>query len=364
MFVSIIIPCYNQAEFIEETLLSVFNQEHTQWECLLIDDGSKDTTVEKVIAAFSEHPQVQIFTKPNGGKASALNYGIARSGGAYVVCIDADTQLAPDAVSMMMKNFLAPVTLKQVGAVAGTVKVGNEVNILTRWQSIEYIIGQNFDRKAFAQVNAITVVPGAIGAFNKQILLDAGGFTTDTLAEDCDLTIRILKDGYMVVNESDAYAYTEAPETVKQFMKQRFRWSFGVMQVFWKHKDLLFNTKHKALGLIAMPDILLFKYIIPVFTPIADILMFIGLLTGNAEKIGSYYILFILVDALTAGIAFAFAQEKPWKLIWLIPQRLIYRWLMLVVLFRSFRKAIKGELQLWGVLKRTGNMKDIETASF
>ena len=128
------------------------------------------------------------------------------------------------------------------------------------------------------------------------------------------------------------------------------------MQVFWKHKDLLFNTHYKVLGLIAMPDILLFKFIIPLFTPIADLFMLIGLLTGNAEKIGKYYLVFILVDAVIAAIAFAFTKENPWKLIWLIPQRLIYRWLMMVVLFRSIKKAIKGELQHWGILKRTGNM--------
>ena len=176
--------------------------------------------------------------------------------------------------------------------------------------------------------------------------------------------MRILKQGYIVKNCAEAIAYTEAPETLSALLKQRFRWSFGVMQVFWKHKDLLFNTKHRSLGLIAMPDILLFKYLIPLFTPIADFLMLIGLLTGNANKIGFYYLVFILVDAATAAIAFAFAKEKPWKLVWLIPQRLIYRWLMLVVLFRSFRKAIKGELQHWGVLKRTGNMKNIEVVDY
>jgi peptidoglycan-N-acetylglucosamine deacetylase len=362
--VSIIVPAYNEEVNAVNSIHNLLKCNYPLFEIVIVDDGSIDATAEKLMTVFHEHPQVRIFTKPNGGKASALNFGIAHANANYVICIDADTQLAPDAVSMLMKNFLTPVSGKQVGAVAGTVKVGNEINILTRWQSIEYIVGQNFDRKAFAHVNAITVVPGAIGAFNKQILLDAGGFTTDTLAEDCDLTIRILKEGFIVANEPDAIAYTEAPETVKQFMKQRFRWSFGVMQVFWKHKDLLFNTKHKALGLIAMPDILLFKYIIPLFTPIADVLMFIGLLTGNAEKIGKYYMLFILVDAFTAGIAFAFAKERPWKLIWLIPQRLIYRWLMLIVLFRSFRKAIKGELQHWGVLKRTGNMKNFETVGY
>lgn len=362
--VSIIVPAYNEEVNVVRSIHNLLKCNYPSFEIIFVDDGSKDATCEKVEEAFAGHPQIKIFTKPNGGKASALNFGVAHSTADYLVCIDADTQLAPDAVSMLVKNFLIPSTESKVGAVAGTVKVGNEVNILTRWQSIEYIIGQNFDRKAFAHINAITVVPGAIGAFNKQVLLDAGGFTTDTLAEDCDLTIRILKAGYIVANEPLAIAYTEAPETVKQFMKQRFRWSFGVMQVFWKHKDLLFNTKHRSLGLIAMPDILLFKYLIPLFTPIADFLMLIGLLTGNANKIGFYYLIFILVDAAIAAIAFAFAKEKPWKLVWLIPQRLIYRWLMLVVLFRSFRKAIKGELQHWGVLKRTGNMKNIEVVDY
>jgi peptidoglycan-N-acetylglucosamine deacetylase len=262
-------------------------------------------------------------------------------------------------VRRLMENFFVPENEneKPIGAVAGIVKVGNEVNVLTRWQSIEYITSQNFDRKGFAYANAITVVPGAIGAFKKQAIVDAGGFTTDTLAEDCDLTIRILRAGYTVANEPRAIAYTEAPESVKQFMKQRYRWSFGVMQTFYKHRDLMLNVNHKSLGFIAMPDILLFKYIVPFFTPLADILMIFGLFTDNAAQIGFYYIVFTIVDAAIAALSFLFDKENPLKLIWLIPQRIIYRWLMMVVLFRSFKRAIKGELQHWGVLKRTGNVK-------
>ena len=202
-------------------------------------------------------------------------------------------------------------------------------------------------------------MPGAIGAFRKEALQKSGGFTTDTLAEDCDLTMRILKEGYIVTEETKAIALTEAPETVKQFMKQRFRWSFGVMQTFWKHRELLFNSTYKSLGWIALPDMLLFKYIIPFFSPFADFFMIVGLLTGNAEKILKYYIAFVIVDASIAAFAFMFEKEKPSKLLWLIPQRLVYRWLMLVVLFQSFLRAIKGELQNWGVLKRTGNVKDV-----
>ncbi|HVZ24462.1 MAG TPA: glycosyltransferase family 2 protein, partial [Sediminibacterium sp.] len=277
---------------------------------------------------------------------------------ALLVCIDADTKLLPNAVSMLVRHFSNP----RIGAVAGIVKVGNEVNILTRWQSIEYTTSQNFDRKGFAFVNAITVVPGAIGAFRKEAIQVSGGFTSDTLAEDCDLTIRILRAGYLIENEPAAIALTEAPETLPMFFKQRFRWTFGVMQTFWKHKDSLFTKRYHSLGLIAMPDLLLFKYIIPFFSPIGDLLMILGLFTENRTKIFGYYLVFLLVDALIAGLAFAFEKEKAWKLIWLVPQRLIYRWLMMVVLFRSYRRAIKGELQHWGVLKRTGNVREIGLA--
>ncbi|MEO7531795.1 MAG: glycosyltransferase, partial [Sediminibacterium sp.] len=353
--VSIIVPAFNEEINAVSSLENLLRCDYPHFDIIFIDDGSTDNTYKKVFTAFEFHPKVKVFTKPNGGKSSALNYGIEQTNAAFVVCIDADTKLLPDAVSELMKNFAN----ENVAAVAGMVKVGNEVNWLTKWQSIEYTISQNFDRKGFAWPNAITVVPGAIGAFRKEVVIAAGGFTTDTLAEDCDITIRILRAGYIVANEPKAFAYTEAPETVKQFFKQRRRWTFGVMQTFWKHKDALFNKSNKGLGWIALPDILLFKYIIPFFSPIGDVLMILGLFSENRGKIGLYYLVFLLFDAMIAGVAFFFEKEKPWKLIWLIPQRLIYRWLMLIVLFRSYKRAIKGELQHWGVLKRTGNVKDV-----
>jgi cellulose synthase/poly-beta-1,6-N-acetylglucosamine synthase-like glycosyltransferase/spore germination protein YaaH/peptidoglycan/xylan/chitin deacetylase (PgdA/CDA1 family) len=353
--VSIIVPAFNEEVNAVSSLENLLRCDYPNFDIIFVDDGSADATYRKVQAAFEFHPKVKVFTKPNGGKASALNFGIERTDAAFVVCIDADTKLMPDAVSKLMHHF----GNEEVGAVAGSVKVGNEVNWLTKWQSIEYTVSQNFDRRGFAYKNAITVVPGAIGAFRKEALAEAGGFTTDTLAEDCDITIRILRAGYIVANEPQAFAYTEAPETLKQFFKQRHRWTFGVMQTFWKHKDALFASRYKGLGMIALPDILLFKYIIPFFSPIGDVLMVLGLLTENRGKIAGYYVVFLLFDALIAGIAFAFEKERPWKLFWLIPQRLVYRWLMLTVLFRSYKRAIKGELQLWDVLKRTGNVKDI-----
>lgn len=356
--VSIIVPAYNEEVNAVSSLQNLLKIDYPNFEIIFVDDGSKDETYEKVSYVFGNHPKVKVFTKANGGKASALNFGIAKSKAAYVVCIDADTKLRYDAVSQLMKHFLNDHQHK-IGAVAGNVKVGNEVNALTKWQAIEYISGQNFDRRAFANVNAITVVPGAIGGFRKEAIENAGGFTTDTLAEDCDLTIRIIRAGYLVTNETNSLAFTEAPEKTKQFIKQRFRWSFGVLQTFWKHKDTLFNSKYKWLGWLAMPNIILFQYIIPAFIPLADVFMVLGLITGNASKIIPYYILFMLFDAAVSFIAFRMEKEKISRLIWLIPQRLIYRWLMWYIMFKAIRKAIKGELQYWGVLKRTGRVKEV-----
>ena len=361
--VSIIVPAYNEEVNAVSSVHNLLNADYPNFEIIFVDDGSKDDTYAKVNKAFAQYPKVRVFTKPNGGKASALNFGIQQSAAEFVICIDADTKLLPDAVSKLMMHFNSSTTSKgwewAIGAVAGNVKVGNKVNLLTRWQAIEYVSSQNFDRKAFAHVNAITVVPGAIGAFRKKVIEEAGGFTTDTLAEDCDLTIRILRAGYIVQNESKAIAMTEAPETLKMFFKQRFRWSFGVMQTFWKNRDVLFNWKYKSLGWIAMPNILIFQYIIPSIIPLADFFMIVGLATGNAAKIGWYYLIFMLVDVAVALLAYSFEKEKKSALIWLIPQRLVWRWLMWLVLFRAFRRAIKGELQNWGVLKRTGNVKEI-----
>ena len=354
--VSIIVPAYNEEVNVVSSLQNLLNQTYPNYNIVFVDDGSLDTTYEKVRQAFSENEKIKICTKSNGGKASALNYGMHQTDAEYVMCIDADTKLLPDAMEKMMQHFFKD--KENVGAVAGNVKVGNRVNLLTKWQSIEYVTSQNFDRMAFANVNAITVVPGAIGAFKKEAIQNAGGFTTDTLAEDCDLTIRILRAGYTIDNENDAIALTEVPENTKQFVKQRTRWTFGVMQTFWKQRDMLFNSEFKNVGWIALPNILLFQFIIPIFSPIADVLMIIGLFSGNAEKIGKYYLIFMLVDASISFAAFIFEKEKIKSLLWIIPQRFAYRWIMYLVMFKSLRKAVKGELQHWGVLKRSGNVQN------
>lgn len=374
--VTIIVPAYNEEINAVRTVESLLNQDYANLQVVFIDDGSKDNTFLKVSNAFKHLPSVKVYTKQNGGKASALNTGIEKADGEFVVCIDADTQLKQDAVSQLMKKFDTSGGVKKhggnnllngsVGAVAGNVKVGNEVNMITRWQSIEYITSQNFDRRAFDLLNCITVVPGAIGAFRKEAIVAAGGFTSDTLAEDCDLTMRMHRLGYLVRNCSEAVSYTEAPETLRQFMKQRFRWSFGVMQCFWKHRDAVFNPRYKNFGMVAMPNILIFQMILPFLAPLADLFLLfsliaagLGIIPASIGHIIFYYLIFTLVDVAGAALAFAFEKEDYKKLVWMLPQRLIYRQLMYYIIIKSFNTALKGELQGWGVLKRTGNVQQV-----
>lgn len=376
-FVSIIIPAYNEEITAVQTINSLLKTDYPNFELIFIDDGSKDKTFEIINHAFGNHPQVKVYRKENGGKASALNFGITKANAEFIICIDADTQLKTDAVTELMRYFYSP----KIAAVAGTVKVGNANNIITKWQSIEYITSQNMDRRAFDLLNTITVVPGAIGAFRKEVVLAVGAFTIDTLAEDCDLTMRILRAGYKVKNCDKAIAYTEAPETVSMLLKQRFRWSFGVMQSFWKNRKTLLNKKYGYFGMVGMPNILIYQIILPLFSPLADLFMLISLISGlfslsainNLTLTGFsgilslhngfgqvlfYYLVFIVVDLIFAAIAFKMEKEKYTNLLYILPQRFFWRQLMYLVLFRSFRKALKGELELWGTLKRTGNVKE------
>lgn len=351
--VSIIVPAYNEEVNIVSSVNNLLKTTYPDFEIVFVNDGSKDRTFEVAREAFGENPRVRLYDKENGGKASALNYGIEHSTGEIMVCIDADTQLQADAISYLIPHFAD----ENVAAVSGNVKVGNEVNLLTRWQAIEYITSQNFDRRAFDLLNSITVVPGANGAFRKTALEEVGLYTTDTLAEDCDLTIRLLRKGYRVVNDPKAIAYTEAPETVNMFLRQRFRWNYGIMQCFWKHKDALFKMKHQWLGWAALPNLLFFQLLLPIIAPLADLITIIGLLMGNGSSLLWYYVLFLSVEMLSAAVAFSFEGESKKRLIWLIPQRFYYRQIMYYVAIKSLNKAIRGGVMHWGVLHRTGNVK-------
>jgi cellulose synthase/poly-beta-1,6-N-acetylglucosamine synthase-like glycosyltransferase/spore germination protein YaaH/peptidoglycan/xylan/chitin deacetylase (PgdA/CDA1 family) len=358
--VSVIVPAYNEEVNILKTVEHLLLLTYHHLEILIIDDGSKDNTYKNLLEQYGGHQKVKIYTKANGGKADALNYGILHCTGDLLFCIDADTFIEASAVEKMVSYFRA----ERVAAVAGNVKVGNTLNMLTNWQSIEYTTSQNFDRLAFDVLNAIMVVPGAIGMFDRKKVLAVGAFTTDTLAEDCDLTLRLLNAGYSVKTCSNAYAFTEAPEKLEEFMKQRKRWSFGIMQSFWKHRKLLFSFKKPNMGWVVLPNMLLFQMFLPVFNPLVDLTLIFSLVFGKTAVVLGLYLAYMIIDMLIAVIAYTYEGEKM-KLktfLYMVPQRIIYRQLYFVILVNSYLKILKGELQYWGILKRTGNIATKITA--
>ena len=368
--VSVVIPAWNEARVIGRTVSSVLAQSYPNFEVVVVDDGSTDDTAQEAMSA-SDDPRVRVIRKLNGGKAAAINHGMTHANGTVIVVIDADTLLAPDAI----RHLVRPLADKRVGAVAGNAKVGNRVNLVTRWQAVEYVTSQNLDRRAFVMLNCITVVPGAIGAWRKEAVLEAGGFRTDTLAEDQDLTLTLLRRGHRVALADQAVALTEAPETFEGLLKQRFRWSFGTLQCAWKHRAAVGRRSAGALGLVALPNIWLFQLLFPLLAPAADIalLLTLGRLLVESPALGAHvawthaepvmllYVLFLAVDTITALIGVAFEPGEKLSQALLVPlQRIAYRQVLYVALCKAMRAALKGWAPGWGKLERTGRVQAAE----
>ena len=362
--VSVIVPAYNEGKVILRTIESLLAQEYTgEIEIVVVDDGSSDRTYQTALQAYGTHPRVRIYRKENGGKSSALNFGLTKAHHDIVIGLDADTIFATDTVAELVQPLADPT----VGAVAGNAKVGNRVNLVTRWQALEYVTSQNLDRRAFSLLNGITVVPGAVGAWRRSLIQEVGGFQNDTLAEDQDLTLRIRRTGSSIAYADGAIGYTEAPDSLRTLARQRFRWSFGTLQCAWKHRDTLLRGKYGSLGWIALPNVWLFQLLLPALSPLAD-LMFLWSLVSIAqtrythgatyaltslEKVLTYYALFLLVDWLGAVVGFLMEPDEDYALTWLIfIQRFVYRQLMYWVVVRSFMAALHGRVVGWGKLER------------
>ena len=353
-FVSIVIAAYNEEKVINKTIKSILQSDYKNIEIIVVDDGSKDNTSGVIKEEFASDMRIKVIIKENGGKSSAINRGFKESKGDIIVALDADTIMAKDAISLLIRHFAD----KNIAAVSGNVKVGNVHNLLTLWQHVEYVTGFNLERRAFAELNCITVVPGAIGAWRKQAIDKLGYFKDDTLAEDTDITLSLLEEGYKIAYEEKAYAYTEAPDDLKSFVKQRFRWSYGTLQCLWKHKRSVFNKKYKTLGFVGLPNMWLFQYIFQVISPIADIYFVIGLFGPEKIKVLIYYSVFFVMDYISTYFAFKLEKENAKPLLWLWLQRIIYRQVMIFVIIKSIISAFKGVSVGWNKLQRLGNVNE------
>jgi cellulose synthase/poly-beta-1,6-N-acetylglucosamine synthase-like glycosyltransferase/peptidoglycan/xylan/chitin deacetylase (PgdA/CDA1 family)/spore germination protein YaaH len=367
--IAVIVPAFNEEKVIVQTVRSLLRSVGVPGlHILVVDDGSTDQTSARVAEEFAGEPHVVLYQRPNGGKSAALNFGLTQTDADIVVALDADTVFTSTTIASLVRHFSDP----RVGAVAGNAKVGNRVNLLTKWQALEYITSQNLDRRAFDLLGCITVVPGSVGAWRRQLVLDAGGFSAATLAEDADLTMTILRTGYKVIYDDEAIAYTEAPETVRAFVRQRHRWMFGTFQAAWKHRDALFRWRYRGLGFVALPNIFLFQVLFPLISPVIDLMM-VGSLASAAYgfwmhpadyspddlwQVAFYYALFLAADVLAACLAFALERRESPRLLWLlIWQRFVYRQLMYYIGIRSVLDSLRGGPVGWGKLERRASVK-------
>jgi peptidoglycan/xylan/chitin deacetylase (PgdA/CDA1 family)/spore germination protein YaaH/GT2 family glycosyltransferase len=365
--VSVIIPAWNEERVIADSVTRVLASDYPALQVIVADDGSKDGTSAVVRAAFADDPRVTLLTLVNGGKAAALNRALRDATGEIVIALDADTQFEPLTIRRLARWFADPA----IGAVAGDARVGNRVNLVTRWQAVEYITAQNLERRALAGFEAMTVVPGAVGAWRRAALDAVGGYPEDTLAEDQDLTIAIQRAGWRVTYDPRAVAWTEAPESFKALAKQRYRWAFGTLQCLWKHRGVLRSRNPSGLALVGLPQAWLFQIAFAAISPLIDLALLLSIVgtsmrvaqhgwaqtAGDVSQMGVYWLVFTAIDVLCGWIAYRLDGHRvryPAHL--LVAQRLVYRQIMYWVVLRAIGSAIGGFVVGWGKLERSGRV--------
>jgi cellulose synthase/poly-beta-1,6-N-acetylglucosamine synthase-like glycosyltransferase/peptidoglycan/xylan/chitin deacetylase (PgdA/CDA1 family) len=346
--VSVVVPAHNEEAGIVAALGSFAGSGYPELEVIVVDDGSTDHTAE--LAAGTGDPNVVVITQANTGKPGALNAGVARASHDLIVTVDGDTVFQSDTIRHLVQPFADP----KVGAVSGNTKVGNRKGLLGRWQHIEYVMGFNLDRRMYDVLDCMPTVPGAVGAFRRQALEDAGGFSDDTLAEDTDITMAVNRAGWRVSYEERAVAWTEAPASLGDLWRQRYRWSYGTFQAMWKHRGAVRHRDQRHLGWRGLPYLALFQVLLPALAPVVDLFGVWGLLFLPRVPVLRFWLAFNLLAFGLALLAFRLDRE-PLDPLWSLPlQQFVYRQLMYLVVLQSLVAAVVGTRLRWHKPARSG----------
>jgi cellulose synthase/poly-beta-1,6-N-acetylglucosamine synthase-like glycosyltransferase len=350
--ITIVVPAYNEEVGIERSVRSLAASEYPDFEVVIVDDGSTDRTAE--IVSGLDLDVVRLVRQDNAGKAAALNTGIEVSDSEVVVMVDGDTIFEPGT----LRTLVQPLADPEVAAVSGNTKVGNRRSLLGRWQHIEYVMGFNLDRRMYEVLQCTPTVPGAAGAFRRDVLAELGGVPSDTLAEDTDLTLAIGRAGHRVVYAENARAWTEAPSTLSALWRQRYRWSFGTMQAVFKHRGAVVSRdrRQRRIGHRALPYMLMFQIVLPALAPLIDLFALYGLLFTGAARTLVIWGAFNLVQLAIAAYGFRLDRERMSPL-WALPlQQFVYRQLMYLVIIESSVSALQGVRSGWRHVPRTGDV--------
>lgn len=350
--VDIIVPAYNEGKVLIRTVRSLLSSDYENIRIVIVDDGSTDSTWEIAQSLARTHPRVAALHQSNGGKSSALNNAIGRSRAEIIVCVDADTIFPPVTISKFVRHFRD----ETVGAVAGVVKVGNVRSMTTRWQALEYAISISIDRNAHASLGSIMIIPGACGAWRRTAVLKADGFSHSTLAEDCDLTIKIQElNKYRILQDNEAVSYTEAPQAIRSLMKQRFRWTFGNIQSLWKHRNMIDSPAYGWMGMFVMPNAFISILMPLLFWPLLLFISIQNIISGNYAVILIYFSISLGLQFIIAAIGLKLAGERLSYLVAVPYARFVYGPIRMYILYRTLLTALRGSYVGWNKLVRTGS---------
>jgi peptidoglycan/xylan/chitin deacetylase (PgdA/CDA1 family)/glycosyltransferase involved in cell wall biosynthesis len=349
--VSIIVPAFNEAVGIEGAVRSLAASSYPDFEVIVVDDGSVDGTGE--VVERLDLPRVRVIRQPNAGKPAALNHGLEVAQHDVIVMVDADTIFEPETLGRLVE----PLADSDVGAVSGNTKVGNRRRLLGRWQHIEYVMGFNLDRRLYDVLQCMPTVPGAAGAFRRRALDDIGGISGATLAEDTDTTLAVGRAGWRVVYAEDARAWTEAPSSLRQLWRQRFRWCYGTLQAVWKHRAALWRPGEERIGRRGLPYLVLFQIVLPLLAPLIDVFSVYGLVFLDAREVLGFWLTFNALQLGLGWYAFRLDRESPAAL-WAMPlQQFVYRQLMYLVVIESLLSALNGTRMHWRPIARSGEVE-------
>ena len=357
--VTVIIPAHNEAKNLSNLLDSLREQSYPNLEIMIVNDGSTDRTVEIVRNYMRQNTGIQLIDlpRPNHGKAVALNTGLSVANGQFVVVIDADGVVERNCIMRMVAALQQP----NIIAVAGNVKVANRIGFLTKLQALEYVRDINLPRRAFDLMGVSIVIPGPVGGFRKEYVKAVGSYDTDTVAEDYDMTVKLqkAKDGtfHGVRNITDAIAYTEAPENLKDLFRQRKRWYGGMTQTMIKHFDKKLVIGSGTYSAAAVPYAVLTLWVVPVLELFMTTL---GLVMAMLTGILWYVTAFLVYSLLETLISFLTLRldKDDLRLTAYSPLFVLgYRQLLDVIRVYAFYEMLRGRLA-WTRAERYGEVNE------
>lgn len=353
--ISLVVPAYNEGVVIKAAIRSLLLLDYPNYEIIVIDDGSTDDTYEKALEVAREPHSIpiRVITKHNGGKAEALNTGMTAARGEFILNMDGDSKLSSNTLRACIRHFDNP----KIGAVAGNVKVINRENMWTNIQALEYVEGLAMARKAQSFMRIVNIIPGPLGMFRKTVLQQVGGYDHDTFAEDCDLTLKMLMRGWQIAYEPTAIAWVETPSRLLDLLKQRYRWTRGILQATSKHSASLWQPRKAGINCFILWYMLFEGIMWPFSTLLGNLFfVYVGIQYGLSTLLFYWWLQLTMLDVIAAAYCVVIEEEAPSLILYAVLFRLLYINIIDVSKVFATIEEWRGHTMTWGKLDREGKL--------